>query len=244
MHYTYSKTCTLTYSQMDPNLKLNLKSASEIAQDLITETFRTFRSDNLTVSRLNNAVWVIAKTQMKFFSMPSWETNVHCRSYMTSSRAVRAEMESVFTDDSDNLLFIIKQYLCPIDITTRAVRPVATINYPEDMECEPNRLEDRYRRLTYEFDETQLVTERKAYSSDIDFGRHFNNCRSICMIYDSNPVSFWDGHAIKDFEIHYLHEIHEGETVKCYKVCREDGSMEFLLKANDAECVRAYMTTY
>ena len=56
MKYTCEKEITLSYTGLDSNAELNTLYAIELAQNLLTEYFGTFKSDNLRLKKLDNAL--------------------------------------------------------------------------------------------------------------------------------------------------------------------------------------------
>ena len=102
--------------------------------------------------------------------------------------------------------------------------------------------ENSYTKLNEIFTEKDFVYEQKIYSTDIDYSRHTNNASYIRFMANVLSCDFLDKNQITDFEIHYLNESTEGQTLKIYKKEREQ-EIEFLIKEkdNNKEIARAIL---
>ena len=60
MKYTCEKEFTLNYTGLENNAELNTLYAIELAQNLMTEYFGNFNSDNLRLKKQDNALWVLS----------------------------------------------------------------------------------------------------------------------------------------------------------------------------------------
>ena len=168
------------------------------------------------------------------------ESFITGRSYTTKIKPIRVEMETLFTDENNEYLFGAKQEICPIDIDTRKIRKIDTIEYPKDMETMPAFDTEPYSRLKDDFTEDEFVYDYKIYSPDIDFSRHTNNASYVRFIANVPTCDFLDKNQITDFEIHYINESVEGQILRIYKKDREN-EMEFLIKEGDREIARAIL---
>ena len=241
MKYTCEKEFTLSYTGLDNNAELNTLYAIELAQNLMTEYFGNFKSDNLRIKKQNNALWVLSKTKVKFFNKAVWLDKLYAKGYTLKNTALRTYIERVFHNQDKKLVFVALQENAVIDLDTRKLRKISSVSYPSDMEYETPAKELTFEKLTADFSEKDFVYNQKIYYTDIDFSNHTNNAVYIRHILNTFPSEFFREHAVEDFEIHYLHETREGEQISVYKKLM-DSSAEFLIKSGDNEIVRAKLT--
>lgn len=240
MSSEYKNKCEINYTDLNQDMELGLTNAVELVQSILTDYFISFGSDNETIKNKNNALWVLSKTKIHFNKIPKWKEFVIGKSYTTKIKPIRVEMETVFEDENNNYLFNVKQEICPIDIDTRKIRKIDTIEYPKDMETKVAFDTESYSKLNDEFKEEDFVYEQKIYSSDIDFSKHTNNAVYVRFISNVLSCDFIDKNLITDFEIHYINESKEGQILKIYKKERNQ-EMEFLIKEKDREIARAIL---
>ncbi len=241
MKYTCEKEFTLSYTGLDNNAELNTLYAIELAQNLMTEYFGNFKSDNLRLKKQDNALWVLSKTKVRFFNKAVWLDKLFARGYTIKNTALRTYIESVFYNQDNKLIFLALQENAVIDIETRKVRKISSISYPNDMEYEKSVKELTFEKLTDDFSENDFVYNQKIYYTDIDFSNHTNNAVYIRHILNTFPSDFFGKHTVEDFEIHYLHETLEGDLLSVYRK-ESEGTADFLIKSGDNEVVRAKLT--
>ncbi len=241
MKYTCEKEFSLNYTGLDNNAELNTLYAIELAQNLMTEYFGTFKSDNLRIKKQDNALWVLSKTKVKFFNKAVWLDKLFAKGYTIKNTALRTYIESVFYNQDNRLVFVALQENAVIDLTTRKIRKISSVSYPSDMEYENPAKELIFEKLMTDFSESDFVYNQKTYYTDIDFSNHTNNAVYIRHILNTFPSKFFTEHTVDDFEIHYLHETVEGDLLSVYKKENEN-SVDFLIKYGDNEVVRAKLT--
>lgn len=237
----YQKTHAITYTEVNQKGEFNVIAAFHLVQNIMTEYFESFESDNLRLKQKDHAIWVVSKTKLHFYQFPLWRDVICGDSYTTEVKPIRIEIESNFQNEKAEEIFVAKQECCVIDLETRRLRKIDTVHYPTNIKKKETKWAEPYLRLKEEFSEEDYVYSQKIFSSDIDFSRHTNNVAYVKWMMNTLPCQFFDDNQILDFEIHYLQESREGEEVRIYK--KEKGTtMEFLIKAGEKEIARAGMT--
>ena len=238
MKAEYKRNYQINYTEVDQNLKLGLVSAIIFHQNMGTEYFESFKSDNVVLKNKNNAAWVVSKTKVHFNKYPTWKDVIYGRSYTTKVKPIRVEMETTFKNKHDDILFVTKQESCVININKIKIKKIDTVNYPYDMEIEYNLINEPFLKLNEEFSQKNFVYSQKVFSTDIDYSRHTNNVSYVRYIVNTLSCNFLDNNQITDFEIHYINESMEGQTLKIYKKEKQN-SINFLIKNEEKEVVRA-----
>ena len=108
------------------------------------------------------------------------------------------------------------------------------------MECEKTVEESEYQKLNIEFTDKDFGYSQQIFSQDIDYSSHTNNVIYVRLLMNLLSCDFFDRHKIQEFEIHYINETKEGNDLKMYKIEKEN-MIEFLIKSNDKEIVRAIL---
>lgn len=238
MKVEYTKNHSITYTDIKQRAEMDLISSLTIVQNMMTEYFGDFKSDNIILKKNNKAIWVVTRTKVHLNKYPKWRDIVKARSYTTKVKPIRIEIESTFKDINDEILFIAKQECCAIDLESRKLRKINTVDYPQDMETEESIFPNSYLILKEDFTENDYIYEQKVFSSDIDYSNHTNNVSYVKYVINTLPCKFFEENQITDFEIHYINESKEGQILKVYKK-EKDNSMEFLIKEEDREIIRA-----
>lgn len=241
MKREYNKEYKISYSEVDQNLKLGIYASLNLAQNTVTDYFESFGGDNIVLKSKDNAIWVVSKAKVHFNRFPNWRDCIKARSYTTKIKPIRVEIETVFKDKDDEVLFVATQETCAIDLETRKVRKINTVSYPDNMEVEQSLLQNRYLRLDDEFTEDDLAIEQKVYSQDIDYSMHVNNTIYVRYIMNALSCDFLNKNKITDFEIQYINESIEGDILKIYKK-EQNNNITFLIKNQEKVIIKANLT--
>lgn len=240
MKTEYIKKHNVNYTEVNSKGQLDIVSSFNLVQNMMTEYFESFKSDNIRLKKNNNAIWVVTKTKIHYNNYPNWKEQIYGKGDTTKVKPIRIEIETNFKNADNEILFVAKQECCVIDLDTRRIRKVDTVDYPSDMETSEEILKQPYEAFKSEFTDEDYVYTQKVFSSDIDYSNHTNNVSYVKFLMNTLPCKFFNENKISDFEIHYLNESKESEELRIYKKELSD-SMEFLIKENEKEIVRAKM---
>jgi len=238
MKRVYNTDYRISYSKVNQDLKLSVYESFNLAQDSVTDYFESFGGDNIIVKNKDNAIWVVSKAKVHFNKFPVWSEVIKGRCYTTKIKPIRIEVETAFKNRDDEVVFVMKQESCVVDLETKKIRKINTITYPKDMEVEPSLSQDGYLKLDTPFTEEDFVYEQTIYSQDIDYSRHVNNAIYVRYIMNALSCDFFSKNKITDFEIHYINEGKEGLILKIYKK-EENNQIRFLIKQDEKEIIRA-----
>lgn len=242
MKYDYKREFIISYTGLNNKAKFNLVYAIELTQNMMTEYFESFKSDNLRINKLNSAIWVLTKTKLKFFNTAGWLDKLQGIGYTTKNTPIRSYTETIFHNQNNKMVFLAKQEYAIIDLLTRKPRKINTINYPSDMEYGKTYNDMQFVKLNEEFEEKDFVYNQKIYYPDIDFSGHTNNVMYVKFLLNTLSSEFINERKLDEFEIHYIHESVEGDVLSVYKKELENGCIKFLIKNNENEIVRASLT--
>lgn len=239
MKYDYKKEKLVSYSECDKKTVLDLINIYKISEDMATEYYGTMKSDNITLRKENNAAWVYTKIAVHINEFPKWREKLICRSYTVVKTRIKNVVETSVKNEDGKIFFIIDQEACPIDLETRKIRKIETVSYPTDMECEETAVQEQFARLIGKFDEKDYAYSQIVQACDIDYTNHTNNTMYVKYIMNSFNSDYWNDKKIINFEIQYLKESREKETLKIYKKQTEENTIEFLIKRDEDELIKA-----
>ncbi len=242
MNYSYTKRFDTSYTSIDRSGRLGLVESLDINQDMITEFFGAIGSDNLVLRTKNNAAWVYTRTKMKIDGLPFWNTKTIAKSYVCSKSPIRLDIETVLTDEAENVLFTAKTQMCAIDFVKRSLCKISDITFPSDLDAEQPVLAEPFSKLNGIFTEDDFVLEEKIYASDTDFTRHTNNARYVKYLMNTFDADFYDTKTVAGFEIQFAKESTAGDVVRIYKKQTAAGRFDFLIKNGEEVIVKAELS--
>lgn len=241
MKYEYKKEKSIAYSQCDKKIRLGLTNVFELVEDMATEYYGSFKSDNITLKTKNNAAWVYSKISAHINKYPLWNQKVMCKSYTILHTKIKTRVENVVEDENGEILMVITQESCPIDLETRKIRKLESVSYPKDMEDKEKIGTNEFSRLTEKFDENDKIYTQVVQACDIDYTNHTNNVMYVKFLMNSFDSDFWKDKAVSDFEVHYLKESREKDKLEIYRKKISEKEYEFLIKRDETEIIKAKM---
>lgn len=237
MKNKYEKEVEIEYTNVGRTMNLSVVQATYLIQNIVTQFFELIGSDNIVIKEKNNAAWVVSKLKVHFEKYPVWKDKVKLTCYIVKQSKIRIELEIKAESEDRELLFIAKQEICPIDLSTRKIRKIETIEYPKNLETLQSNYEEPYQRLDTEFADTEKISEREVFAIDTDFTHHTNNVKYLKFMANTFDSNFIDNNEITDIEVHYISESKDGQILNTYKHNKEN-EIDFLIKRNDEEIIR------
>lgn len=235
------KTIRIEYSDVDTNLNLSTFSATNMVQNIMTELFDNIGITNMILKKHYNAAWVISKLKIHFNKHPFLNDKVHATAFVADNSKIRLCLESNFCDENKNTLFLAKQEICPMDLSTRKVRRLQSIDYPFDLELHDNIFNSPFLKLNLNSDDFESYNSYTVAHLDIDFTRHVNNASYVRFLLNTFNSDFFDDNVITDLDIQYVNECREGDLLRIYKK-RVDNNFVFLITCNENKIIQANIT--
>lgn len=243
MNYTYTKEYNTSYSYIDCTGCLGLVEFMNLNQDMITEFCGLIGSDNATLRQKNNAAWIYTGTKVvRVDELPFWNTKTKAVTFVCSRSPIRIELETDLYDENDKLLIAAKTEMCAIDLGTRKIRKIDSLEFPSDLEVVKTNMDGTFSKINTEFDDADKVYMQEVYAGDTDFTRHTNNVRYVSFIMNTFDSFFYDEMTIRCFEIRFAKESKEKDNLAVYKKKNADGGYDFVIKKEDEVVVKARMS--
>ncbi|MBE5741129.1 MAG: hypothetical protein E7351_01165 [Clostridiales bacterium] len=172
--------------------------------------------DHKTMEEKSRAFWVV--TKMKLIIKGDVKTgdkaNVITWTHeLGMARAVRDCMIKV----GNSVKVKCSADWCCLDFDTRKIRKMNTIVYPDlDMQ-KTEEVVAEYTNMREDVAEKDLSYSRVIRATDIDVNMHTNNLKYNYMALDAFSVEELKNMAIKEYEIYFVNESHEGDCIDVYK---------------------------
>ncbi len=225
----------IEYSDVDRKLNLNPYSCANIVQNKMINFLGEINLTSDTLRKDYGAFWVVAKLKIHFYDYPMLNDNVFCSTYPSNKSKIRLNLDYVFSDQNKNTFFLAKQELCPVDIETRKIRKLDSI---DNIELNDSNLDISFSRWAFNLDEFEKCFDYTVLYCDTDSNCHVNNANYVRFILNTFDADFFDNHTIRDLEIHYINECLEKETIHIYRK-QLGNEMLFIITCADKIIIKA-----
>ncbi len=171
--------------------------------------------DHPNMIKQGSAFWVTTKIKMQIKNEITVGEVLRVKTWTQTPGAIRFIRNGEIRSKS-GIKAKIKSEWCCLDYETHKIRKASSINWPE-MEMVDTR-EVNLEFSTLKTDErAQYVYTRTVRATDIDLNFHTNNLKYNFFALDAFSVDELKAMKIKEWEIHFLNESHEGDAIEIYK---------------------------
>ena len=223
----------IEYSDVDRKLNLSLFSSANFIQNIMIRFLGEMNLANNKIRKDYNAFWVVSKLKIHFKKYPKLLDTVAYHTFISGKSKIRLNLDYIFSDSSDSILFLAKQELCPVDWNTRKIKKLDCL---DRLSIDNSKMS--FSRWGWNIDEFEKCYDYTVLYCDTDSNYHVNNTSYIRFILNAFDSKFFDMHTIRDLEIHYINECHEKDTIIIYKKTL-DNKILFIITCNNIKIIEA-----
>lgn len=163
-----------------------------------------------------NAFWVVTKMKAICCSPISVGDNISVTTWTHELGTIRALRDCVIRNKNMVKTKFVSEWCC-LDSETRKLKRMSLIPYPE-MEMEKNKyVKTSFSNVRVEVSQSDYVYTKLIRSTDIDMNNHTNNLKYSQMAFDVFSVEELKSFVIKEYEIYFVNESHEGDQIHIFK---------------------------
>jgi acyl-ACP thioesterase len=187
--------------------------------------------DRWSLLKKSNAFWVTTKVKLKINRMPALDEKFAMQTWPLQSTAVKFERDAKICAGKETLVAIKSEWVA-LDADTHKIRPAKSIYFPKMKNRTDRAIEGKFANLNFDNNGAQKVYSRTILPTDIDVNGHTNNCNYTRFVLDCFPLAEHKTTQIDTYEIHFVNESHEGDTLDFY---RQDQDNSTLIVARSAD---------
>lgn len=193
----------------------------------ITEIMRLFEiaafkhADNIgldhpTMIKNSNCFWVVSKIKLQIKGEIKSGEKLSVKTWTEAPGNIRFIRNC--TIKSKNLLKVkgVSEWCC-LDYNTHKIRRADSINYPNLEMKENAKINLQFTNLKPQMENKHYVYTKTVRATDIDLNYHTNNIKYNFIAMDAFSVEELNKFDIKEYEIYFVNESHEGDKIDVYK---------------------------
>lgn len=186
--------------------------------------------DGMTLRKRENAFWIISRMKLKINEIVKDHDNISVKTWPAKSEGLRCGRSYQITNTDTGIVAVnaFADWVL-LDTETRKFRTAESVHFPELQFITEKALDEPFRRFKNIFTEDDFVYERIVRPCEIDVSHHTNNVKYSAMLLDSFSIKELEEMNIKELEIYYIAESHEGETLRIYRKAVDNG-WQFMIK--------------
>lgn len=169
------------------------------------------------LKRKSNAFWVITREKLLIKKPVHSGDEVEVKTWTLEPGIVRFERNCSLSVGGEIAVDMMSEWCC-LDYETLRPRRSSSIAYPQDLEiAETRQIDSTWTNPKEVFTQGDYVFTRKIRSTDIDVNIHTNNLKYSFITFDALSVDELKGMDIKEYEIYFVNQSHEGDEIDIYK---------------------------
>ncbi len=217
--------------------KANLSSlgAFGIVEDAITEFMGDHKVDGLTAKRVYNAVWVFAKTKIKFLKNIEWQNEYNVVCFFSRISNATVDIDVGIKNSEDELCVYSRTEICALDLQTGRIRRVSTVGIDDSFQTEAPLSDIAFTKIDTE--NLPIEEQVKIRYTNIDYAGHTNNKEYIRFMLNTYSVREMDEQPIREMQIVYANQSYEGDTLTLHKG-RFDNKEVFAIQKDNKDIVK------
>ncbi len=197
-------------SMCDSEARLSLLGAVCLVQDYVSEFYGKNHIDQTSMRRNWGAMWVFSKTRLKLHRPIMWNEEYRVECFVSSKTSVKMVVDTYFYVGDDRVLSCQIEN-CMVDIASQKIRRIDDVL--ANIIPSQTKMEGAFGRFDFVGEKVDEITVR---STSIDYCHHTNNTEYIRFVLNLLSVEEQILHPKSEFEIHYLAQTHEGDSLSMY----------------------------
>ena len=241
MNNSHSKNIKVLSTYCDPILRLSPVMMLTLFEEIADEHAMELDIDAPTLRKRDKAYWVVRQVRLELNDIIRDHDDIILKTWPAEANGFRCGRSyQIFKQNSDEPVVRAFAEWVLIDSETKKIRPANSIKNPDIQYIKEKAVATPLRRFKNIFTEDDFVYERVVLTCEIDVSHHTNNVKYCAMLLDSFSVKELEEMNIKELEIYYEAESHEGETLRIYRKAVENG-WQLMIKRGDAPVTMGFI---
>ncbi len=225
----------VTSGMLDESSHLNVTSAMELFQNLVTEQCEKFKISNFILKDTLDAFWVVTKEKIVIDRMPFFNERIILEIFPSKPSSRFAIWNCVAVDSDEEPLFEAKGELCALDFKKQNVMRIKSIGFPMELDF-PETLDIELDKVKVPENGEYIYTHR-VRSSDIDMSHHTNNVKYNTIAMNAFTCAEIANMKILDYQIDFVSQSHEGDDLEVYRAPIDGGWSVWGIDSSDKRIV-------
>ena len=201
----------------------------ELVEDATINLLAKYGLDGVNLRQKYDAMWVIVKNRIKFFSDAKWGEKVAIKSFITEKSAIKICVDVAIENEKKEILYYSKIEFCALDIKTSKIKKLNSVGADILKVGKPIYLLNFSR---FDEEKSKLTDKIQVKSTNIDFSNHTNNVEYVRFLINSYSLNEIFDKKIKEIEINYISQSFEKDELLLYRYRNENKDYIFVKKEN------------
>ena len=224
MKETLSFTHRLHMGDVDLTGQLSVPGLAELFQELAADHSRELGADHDRLLDNSHAYWVVARIRMRLCGGAGFGDTVTATTWPLRPERVRFDREMTVVTEAGRQIAAVSSEWCVLDADTHQIRRADSVCFPTDLPFREERAGAGERvRLARSADGMEDCFSHTVRYTDLDMNCHTNNVTYTRLAMDTFSAEELKRQPVTQFEIAFLKESYEGDTLTLWRKTAENG---------------------
>lgn len=216
MNNYHIEKCKIDDTSIDFNLTVPIYEIMRLLQMATFVHADMSGLDHDSMLNKSNAFWIVTKMKVEISDDILPNEKVKVITWTNPPSMLRVNRNVIIKSSRKTKVKASSEWCC-LDAENRKPRKLSSINYPDfDVRLDTSKTTP-FTNLKLDVDASDYCYTKIVRSTDIDVNNHTNNLKYNVMAMDCFSVEELRDKKVKEYEIYYVNESHENDSIDIYK---------------------------
>lgn len=228
------------FREADRDGFVGLRGYMNYFQDMVTHYMHNLDKGNDTLPEKYGIVWMFTKYKMHVSRKVDFTEKLTMRTWIPEGRQAAVVHQNLLISRKGEECARGCVESCLYHVSKNRLVRLKEIEFPTDI-SEGEKLDNvcRFQKLPVELEGMEYVYTHQVRYTDLDKTGHMTNLKYVDMFLNAFDSGFFNEHQIKEFEIHFLSQCFERETIQVYKKVMDKSISLVAVRENKVPCAVA-----
>ncbi len=172
--------------------------------------------DHASMIKKSNCFWVVSKIKLQIKGAITSGEKLSVKTWTEAPGLIRFNRNCTIKSQKELKVKGTSEWCC-LDYLTHKPRKASSVSYPQLEMCEQAQNKLTFTNLKPQMESKHFVYTKTVRATDIDLNYHTNNLKYNFMALDAFTTNELNSMDIKEYEIYFVNESHEGDKIDIFK---------------------------
>lgn len=211
-------------------------------QDMATHFMHNIHKGNDTLPEEYGIVWMYTKYKMHIIRKAGFTGELNMKTWIPEGRSPAVIRQNLLISENGEEYARGCVESCLYHISGKRLVRLKEIDFPTDIAEDVIFDIQGFQKFPADPAEMEYVYTYQVRYTDLDKTGHMTNLKYVDLFLNAFDSKFFEEFQIKEFELHFLDQCFEGETIHVYKKLSDEGISLAAVHDNKVPCAAAVIS--
>lgn len=229
------------FREADRDGYVGLRGYMNYFQDMATHYMHNIHKGNDTLPEEYGVVWMFTKYRMHIKRKADFTGELHMETWIQEEKSSAVVHQGLLITKDEEVYAKGCVESCLYNVSEKRLVRLREVDFPTDIQVKRDAIAGKFRKIPVEREGMEYSYFHKVRYTDLDKTGHMTNLKYIDLFLNSFDSAFFEKYYITDFELHFLSQCFEGETIHVYKEIEDERIRLLAVHENGKPCAAAFL---